>query len=141
VALAAKQTAKRFDCPVDGFQQMISGKYKLRILWNVGTGPRRYGELRRALANLGGTNTIAPRVLSRELKALTELGLLQRTEYRQVPPKVEYSLSPLGRSLLPVVTAMHQWGVQHLVRPEALRRMRAAAGRRTRSPAPENMPA
>jgi len=116
--------AKRFDCPVDGFQQIISGKYKLRILWNVKAGPRRYGELRRSLANVAGTRTIAPRVLSRELKALTELGLLERNEYRQLPPKVEYSLSSLGRSLVPVIAVMHQWGVKHLVRPDALKRMR-----------------
>lgn len=89
------------------------------------TGPRRYGELRRSLANIEGTRTIAPRVLSRELKALTQLGLLERNEYRQLPPKVEYSLSSLGRSLVPVIAVMHQWGVKYLVRPEVLKRMRS----------------
>jgi DNA-binding HxlR family transcriptional regulator len=135
MVLQTEKSAKRFDCPVDGFQQMISGKYKLRILWNVKTGPRRYGELRRSLANIAGTSTIAPRVLSRELKALTQLGLLERTEYRQVPPKVEYGLSRLGRSLLPVLSGMHRWGVKHLVSPDALKRMAVelrAHGRRPR---------
>ncbi len=81
---------KRFDCPVDGFQQIMNGKYKLRILWDLQHGPRRYGEIKKGLLrDIIGSPEIAPRVLSQELKALAALGLIERTEYQVVPPKVE----------------------------------------------------
>ena len=102
---------------------MISGKHKLRILWNLKDGSRRYGEIRRTLGETKGLKTISPRVLSRELRALTGMGLLDRKDYRVVPPKVEYNLTLLGQSLLPVISSMHRWGVEHLVRDSVLRRM------------------
>jgi DNA-binding HxlR family transcriptional regulator len=91
-------------CPVAAFQKMISGKYKLRILWDLQDGPRRYGELRKSLLRgVEGAPAIAPRVLSRELKALAQSGLIARKDYGVVPPKVEYRLTPMGRSFIPVV--------------------------------------
>src|SRR5215467_7466123 len=96
-------TLKRFGCPVDGFQQIMSGKYKLRIIWDLQNGPRRYGEIKKGLLRgTSGSGEIAPRVLSRELKALAALGLIQRTEYQVVPPKVEYNLTAVGYSMLPI---------------------------------------
>jgi DNA-binding HxlR family transcriptional regulator len=114
---------QKFDCPVAGFQQIINGKYKLRILWDLQDGAKRYGEIRKGLSGTMGPKGITPRVLSRELKALTEMGLLRREEYNVVPPKVEYALSDEGRTLLPVIAVMHKWGVNHLVRRSILRRM------------------
>jgi len=108
---------KRFDCPVDGFQQMMNGKYKLRILWDLQDGPHRYGEIKKGLLrDISGSPEIAPRVLSRELKALAALDLIERTEYQVVPPKVEYTLTPLGQSLLPIIAQMVEWGTQYLLR-------------------------
>src|SRR6184192_1695311 len=93
--------------PVDGFQQIMSGKYKLRIIWDLQNGPRRYGEIKKGLLRgASGSREIAPRVLSRELKALAALGLIERTEYQVVPPKVEYALTPVGHSMLPVIEQM-----------------------------------
>ena len=107
----------RFECPVDGFQQMINGKYKLRILWALKDGPRRYGEIKKGLLrDISGSPEIAPRVFSRELKTLAAFGLINRTEYQVVPPKVEYSLTPVGESLMPVIAPMIEWGKQHLIR-------------------------
>ena len=102
-------------CPVTAFQKLISGKYKLRIIWDLKDGARRYGELRSGLL-LGARETreIAPRVLSRELKALTQSGLIERTDYHLVPPKVEYSLTGKGESFLPIVAAIRAWGARHL---------------------------
>src|ERR1700687_5911560 len=97
------QARPRFECPVDGFQQMINGKYKHRILWVLKLGPRRYGEIKKGLLrDISGSQQIAPRVLSRELKTLATFGLIERTDYRVVPPKVEYSLTPIGQGLLPI---------------------------------------
>lgn len=102
-------------CPVAAFQKMISGKYKLRIVWDLKDGPLRYGEIRSGLlSGTDATREIAPRVLSRELKALTETGLIDRKDYGVVPPKVEYSLTRKGRSFVPVISAIREWGTRHL---------------------------
>lgn len=115
----AVQARKRFSCPVDGFQQVMNGKYKLRILWDLQDGPHRYGEIKKGLLrDRDDSQEIAPRVLSRELKALAALDLIERTEYQVVPPKVEYTLTPLGQSLLPIIAQMVEWGTQHLLRDD-----------------------
>jgi DNA-binding HxlR family transcriptional regulator len=102
-------------CPVAAFQKMISGKYKLRLLWDLQDGPRRYGELRTGLLRgAEGTQEIAPRVLSRELKALAASGLIARKDYGVMPPKVEYRLTPMGRSFIPVIAEIRKWGARHL---------------------------
>ena len=72
--MAHSPTSRRFDCPVDGFQQIISGKYKLRLLWDLAGGPLRNGELKARLSATNRTKPVTARVLSRELKALAELG-------------------------------------------------------------------
>ena len=94
---------------------MISGKYKLRIVWDLKDGPLRYGEIRTGLlSGAEATQEIAPRVLSRELKALTQSGLIDRKDFGVVPPKVEYRLTRKGRSFIPVISAIRQWGARHL---------------------------
>src|SRR5882762_3979564 len=107
-------------CPVAAFQKMISGKYKLRIVWDLQDGARRYGEIRTGLLRgSDGSAEIAPRVLSRELKALTESGLIDRTDYGVVPPKVEYRLTRKGRSFVPVISAIRDWGLRNLASSSA----------------------
>ena len=113
---AATLERKQLSCPVYGFQEMINGKYKLRIIWSLQEGPRRYGEIKKGLLrDIDSSQEIAPRVLSRELKTLAAYGLIKRTDYQVVPPKVEYSLTPLGLSLLPILAPMIEWGRQHLI--------------------------
>src|SRR6476469_2275934 len=110
-ARAATAERRRFECPVDGFQQMINGKYKLRIIWLLQEGPRRYGEIKKGLLrDISGSQVIAPRVLSRELKTLAAFDLIERTDYKVVPPKVEYTLTPAGRRLLPIIAQMAEFG-------------------------------
>jgi DNA-binding HxlR family transcriptional regulator len=102
-------------CPVSEFQKMIAGKYKLRIVWDLKDGPLRYSEIRSGLLRGAvGSGEVAPRVLSRELKSLTESGLLARKDYGVVPPKVEYRLTPKGRSFVPVIAQIRKWGHRHL---------------------------
>src|SRR5476649_2459037 len=113
--MANAKSELRCGCPVAAFQKMISGKYKLRIVWDLQDGPRRYGEIRTGLLRgASGSSEIAPRVLSRELKALTETGLIERKDYGVVPPKVEYRLTRKGRSFVPVIAAIRNWGSRHL---------------------------
>src|ERR1700745_2759911 len=103
-------------CPVAAFQKLISGKYKLRIVWDLKDGPRRYGEIRTGLLRgLDGSAEITPQVLSRELKALTASGLIDRKDYGVVTPKVEYRLTRKGRSFVPVIAAIRDWGHRNLV--------------------------
>ena len=109
------KSAQTCGCPVAAFQKMISGKYKLRIVWDLKDGPKRYGEIRTGLLlGSSGTAEIAPRVLSRELKALTESGLIERRDYGLVPPKVEYRLTRKGKSFVPVISTIRDWGTRHL---------------------------
>jgi DNA-binding HxlR family transcriptional regulator len=106
---------KRSGCSVLAFQRMVSGKYKIRILWDLKDGARRYGEIRSGLLRGGDRSAeIAPRVLSRELKALAGFGLIQRRDYGTVPPKVDYRLTPMGRSFVPVIDTIRKWGERHL---------------------------
>jgi DNA-binding HxlR family transcriptional regulator len=113
--VANLKSAPTCGCPVAAFQKMMSGKYKLRIVWDLQHGPRRYGEIRTGLLRgASGSAAIAPRVLSRELKALTETGLIDRKDYGVVPPKVEYRLTRKGRSFVPVIAAIRDWGTRHL---------------------------
>ena len=102
-------------CPVAAFQKLISGKYKLRILWDLKDGELRYGEVRTGLLRgVEGSAEVAPRVLSRELKALVESGVIVRKDHGVVPPKVEYRLTPTGRSFIPVIAEIRKWGDRHL---------------------------
>jgi len=114
-AMAKIKSAPACGCPVAAFQKMISGKYKLRIVWDLKDGPRRYGEIRTGLLRGSiGSSEIAPRMLSRELKALTESGLIDRRDFGVVPPKVEYRLTRKGKSFVPVIAAIKDWGTRHL---------------------------
>jgi DNA-binding HxlR family transcriptional regulator len=98
-------------CPAVGFSLIVGGKYKLRILWVLIQRPHRYGEIRKSL--LKGTlgKPVTARVLSRELKELQLRGLIHRRQYNVVPPKVEYSLTDLGRGLQPVLESIVEWGL------------------------------
>jgi DNA-binding HxlR family transcriptional regulator len=85
-----------------------------------GAAPLR--EIRQGLLTGGaGSNDVTPRVLSRELKALTTLGMVERKDFGTVPPRVEYALTVEGQSLVPVLSVVHKWGVQHLMREELLK--------------------
>ena len=96
-------------CPLIVFNQVMGGKYKLRILWVLIRGAKRYGEIRKLL--LVGTlgKPITPRILSRELKELEQRGFIHRKQYPVVPPKVEYRLTQQGRNLIPVMYQIILW--------------------------------
>ncbi|MGL5254367.1 MAG: winged helix-turn-helix transcriptional regulator [Brevinema sp.] len=83
----------------------IGGKWKPIILWHLGAeGVHRYSEIRRKLGK------ITHKMLAQQLKSLEEDGLILRKEYPQVPPKVEYSLTDEGQSLMKILKEMHNWG-------------------------------
>ncbi|MBI3678520.1 MAG: helix-turn-helix transcriptional regulator [Proteobacteria bacterium] len=98
-------------CPAVGFSQIVGGKYKLRILWVLNQRPYRYGEIRNSLLRGTLSKPVTPRVLSRELKELQQRGLIHRKQFDVVPPKVEYSLTERGKTLVPILEAIVQWGL------------------------------
>lgn len=103
-------------CPANKFQQMVSGKYKLRILWGLKGGWKRYAEIKRGLLTGSiGTAEIAQRVLSRELKTLVAMGMVERRDHQVFPLKVEYRLTRKGRTFLPIIAIIHKWGMRHLI--------------------------
>ena len=92
-------------CPAQKTLVVIGGKWKVPILYHLQPGTRRFGELRRLLAS------VTPRMLAQQLRELERDGIVHRKFYPQIPPRVEYSLTPLGRSLRPVIAAMCRWGI------------------------------
>lgn len=103
-------------CPANKFQQMVSGKYKLRILWGLKGGWKRYAGIKRGLLTGSiGTAEIAQRVLSRELRSLVAMGMVERRDHQVFPRKVEYRLTRKGRTFLPIIAVIHKWGMRHLI--------------------------
>ncbi|MED3871141.1 helix-turn-helix domain-containing protein [Priestia megaterium] len=95
-------------CPVTQTQDIIAGKWKIIILWHLSTKTRRFNELQRLLPN------ISKGILTRQLRELEEDQMVHREVYKEVPPKVEYSLTPLGKSSLPILHSMGEWSKKYL---------------------------
>ncbi|MCD7107677.1 helix-turn-helix transcriptional regulator [Rhizobium sp. DKSPLA3] len=108
----AKIRHSRFDCSpgcsVEAAIGLIDGKWKSVILFHLLSGTRRFNEIRKTIPN------VTQRMLTNQLREMEEDGLIARKVYAQVPPKVEYSLSPLGRSMEPVLLALKLWGDANL---------------------------
>ena len=96
------------NCPVETTLDLIGGKYKALILWHLADGTLRFNELQKAI------RSATPRVLTHQLRELEQQNLITRTVYPVVPPKVEYSMTDLGRSLMPILTEMRDWGADYL---------------------------
>lgn len=94
-------------CPVEFTLSVIGGKWKGILLYHLIDGVKRFNEFRRICPN------ITQRMLTLQLRELEESGIVHREVYRQVPPKVEYSLTPLGRTLIPIIQSMKEWGERH----------------------------
>ncbi|SEM78939.1 DNA-binding transcriptional regulator, HxlR family [Mucilaginibacter gossypiicola] len=97
------------DCSIIGSINIISGKWKPVIIWTLLSGPRRFGELYKAI------DGIALKVLSRHLKELEADGIINRKVYAEVPPKVEYTLTEKGMSLNDVMQLLAEWGKKNIV--------------------------
>ena len=97
-------------CPVETTLTLISDKWKVLILRDLMSGARRFGELKRSLG------AVSQKVLTAQLRQMEDSGLLTRTVYPEVPPRVEYRLTDLGRSLKPVLDAMQSWGEAYQAR-------------------------
>lgn len=103
----AHKEQKTINCPIELTLIIIGDKWKVLILRELFSQTRRFNELMRRLV------PISQKMLTQQLRALEDHGIIHRTVYPQVPPKVEYSLTELGQSLAPVLQALGKWGCQH----------------------------
>lgn len=97
-------------CPVATTVALIGSKWKLLILRNLMARPWRFNELKKDL------NGVSQKVLTDSLRSLEEDGIVTRTVYPEVPPRVEYALSDLGESMRPIIDVMQQWGLEYQAR-------------------------
>lgn len=94
-------------CPVEATLDLIGGKYKALILWHLSEGTLRFSELSKRIS-------ATPKMLTQQLRELETNQLIHREVYPVIPPKVEYSLTDLGKSLMPILVAMRNWGADYL---------------------------
>ena len=94
-------------CPVEATLDLIGGKYKTLILWHLSEGKLRFSELKKMVS-------ATPKMLTQQLRELESQRLVHREVFAVVPPKVEYSLTKLGESLMPVLISMRDWGANYL---------------------------
>ncbi|VEP16842.1 HTH-type transcriptional activator HxlR [Hyella patelloides LEGE 07179] len=99
---------KDSDCPVESAVKVLSGKWKILILWELRETPKRFAELRR------GVTGITEKMLIQQLKELEKDRIIHRKDFHEMPPKVEYSLTERGRKLKPVFDALWKWGREQI---------------------------
>ncbi len=100
----AEKQGNHYNCPVEATMEVIGGKWKVIIIHHLLDGTKRFSELRRLIPQ------VTQRMLTSQLRELESDGAVHREVYPQVPPKVEYSLTKLGKTLEPVLLVMHDWG-------------------------------
>ncbi|MFD1018339.1 winged helix-turn-helix transcriptional regulator [Thalassobacillus hwangdonensis] len=98
----------KLKCSIEYTLNKVGGKWKPVILWHLGVdGTLRYNELRRLLPG------VSHKVMSQQLKELEKDQFIDRIQYNTIPPKVEYSITDLGKTLMPILKLMHDWGTEH----------------------------
>ena len=106
--MSTQKTAKELPaCPVETTLTLIGDKWKVLILRDLLTGTKSFGELKKSIGN------VSQKVLTAQLRAMEDSGLLTRKVYAEVPPKVEYTLTELGESLKPILDSMWNWGEEY----------------------------
>tara|TARA_R110000868_G_scaffold313818_3_gene574812 strand:- start:241 stop:570 length:330 start_codon:yes stop_codon:yes gene_type:complete len=100
-------TKKAVSCPVELTLRAISGRWKVMIIHQLLEGTKRFNQLQRELSG------ITHRTLAKQLREMEASGLVTRHDYREIPPRVEYSLSPLGLTLKDILSSMHEWAETH----------------------------
>jgi DNA-binding HxlR family transcriptional regulator len=121
--MKADPEARVYHCGLEAALDVIGGKWKPLILWHLQTERRRFGELKRLVQG------ISEKVLIQQLRELEADGIIHRKAYPEIPPRVEYSLTPFGVSLKEAMTPLCRWGSKHMERIGAIHRPCAAEER------------
>jgi len=95
-------------CGIPDFQKTVAGKWKISILWALSNGTARFGELSRMIEG------VTQSTLTKQLRELERDGMIRRHVYREVPPRVEYSLTERGESFVPILEQINSWSLSHL---------------------------
>jgi DNA-binding HxlR family transcriptional regulator len=103
---------RTYTCGLEAALAVVGGKWKVLILWPLCSGPRRFGELRRQIPG------ISEKMLIQHLKEMEGDGIVTRKDYREVPPRVDYALTPFGVTLCDALAPLCDWGQQHMQRIE-----------------------
>jgi DNA-binding HxlR family transcriptional regulator len=103
-----------FSCGMEAALDLIAGKWKLLILYRLASGPQRFGALRRLVGD------VSEKIMSEQLKALANDGLVQRIDFRTVPPHVEYELTEFGRGFCESFAAVCEWGTKNIDQVSAI---------------------
>ena len=99
---------KHAECPIEATVSLIGGKWKTVILWKLRDSKLRFNQL------MAGIPEISPKMLTKQLRELEMGGLVTRKMYPEIPPRVEYCLTPKGISLVPILTDMARWGIANI---------------------------
>ena len=111
MVIKVKDNASKYNCSVEATMDIIGGKYKVIILWHlIKEGTLRFSQLQKAIPQA------TPKMLSSQLKELEASGIVERVLYPVVPPKTEYSLTEFGKTLVPIVVSLRDWGNKYLDR-------------------------
>lgn len=103
---------RNYTCPVEMTIDLIGGKWKVLILWHLHEGTLRFNEIRKIFPD------VTQKMLTQQLRDLEHNGIINRKVYPEVPPKVEYSLTEFGATLMPILKEMNHWGTQFMSQKE-----------------------
>ena len=110
-----------YGCGLEAALDVVGGKWKVLVLWHLGPRARRFGELRRLVAG------ISEKMLIQQLREMAADGVVARHDFQEIPPRVEYSLTPFGVSLTEALGPLCEWGTRHMTRIEATKAQAATA--------------
>lgn len=95
------------NCPITSTMLVIGGRWKIIILWQLKDGALRYNEIRKAIPN------ISEKMLIQQLKELMQNGWVDKKDYNEIPPKTEYCLTQIGKSFVPILESIYNWGIRN----------------------------
>ena len=111
----APMECRSYGCGLEAALDVIGGKWKPIVLWRLATGPRRFGELRRLVVG------ISEKMLIQQLREMGRDGIVERRDFREILPRVEYSLTSFGTSLTVALGPLCEWGTRHMARIEEMK--------------------
>lgn len=99
------------NCPITSTMKIIGGRWKVIIIYQLSSGAKRYSEMKNSIG------AISEKMLTQQLKALVEDGWVSKIDFKEIPPRTEYTLTELGSSFVPILNEIEKWGNKNLIKP------------------------